>query len=113
MLSLFIFIHIAQATSRQGSLDKGILFKEETKIMLIENLSNVQFLLPIPRFIMMVEDHYLEGLENDKKFPWRNNSLLIPESHEKKHETLSPMPQSTHNSIDNYEQVKFERKENY
>ena len=90
MLSLFIFIHIAQATSRQGSLDKGNLFKEETKIMLIEKFSNVQFLLPIPRFIVMVEDHYLEGLENDEKFPWRNNSLLIPESQLK--ETRNPEP---------------------
>ena len=39
---------------------------------------------------MMVEDHYLEGLENDEKFPWRNNSLLIPESQLK--ETRNPEP---------------------
>ena len=30
--------------------------------------------------IMMVEDQHLHGLENDEKFRWRNQSLLIPES---------------------------------
>ena len=29
---------------------------------------------------MMVEDQHLHGLENDEKFQWRNQSLLIPES---------------------------------
>ena len=52
MLSLILFIHIAQANSRQGSLDKGIFFNEETKILLAEKFINVQFLVPFPRFEM-------------------------------------------------------------
>ena len=45
--------------------------------------------------IMMVEDQHLEGLENDEKFPSRDQSLLIPESQIT--ETLNPMPQFTCN----------------
>ena len=52
MLSLILFIHIAQANSRQGSLDKGIFFNEETNILLAEKFINVQFLVPFPRFEM-------------------------------------------------------------
>ena len=40
--------------------------------------------------VMMVEDKHLEGLENDEKFPWRNQSLLIPESQLR--ETRNPEP---------------------
>ena len=29
--------------------------------------------------IMMVESNHLDELENDEKFPWRNQSLLIPQ----------------------------------
>ena len=40
--------------------------------------------------VMMVEDQHLEGLENDENFPWRNQSLLIPESQLR--ETRNPEP---------------------
>ena len=40
--------------------------------------------------IMMVEDQHLEELENDEKFPWRNQSLLMPESQLR--ETRNPEP---------------------
>ena len=40
--------------------------------------------------IMMVEDQHLKGLENDEKFPWRNQNLLIPESQLR--ETRNPEP---------------------
>ena len=52
MLSLNLFIHKAQANSRQDSLDKGILFKEETKILLAEKFINVHSLVPVKRFEM-------------------------------------------------------------
>ena len=67
MLLLFIFIHIAQTTSRQGSLDKGIFFNEETKILLVEKFINVQFLIPFPRFEMTLisnVDQIAQSLQN-------------------------------------------------
>ena len=67
MLSLILFIHIAQANSRQGSLDKGIFFYEETKILLAEKFINVQFLVPFPRFEMTLissVDQIAQSLQN-------------------------------------------------
>ena len=29
---------------------------------------------------MLVEDQYLNRVQNDEKFQWRNQSLLLPES---------------------------------
>ena len=52
LLILIFLFQIAQATSRQGNLDKGIFFNEETKILLAENFINIQFLVPFPRFEM-------------------------------------------------------------
>ena len=52
ILSLIIFIHIAKANSREGSLDKIIFFNGETNILLAEKFIKVQFLGPSPRLEM-------------------------------------------------------------
>ena len=67
MLSLILFILVAQANSRQGNLDKGISFIEETKILLAEKFINVQFLVPFPRFEMALissVDQIAQSLQN-------------------------------------------------
>ena len=67
MLSLIVFIHIAQANSSQGSLDKDIFFNEETKILLAKKIINVQFLVPLQRFEMTLissVDQIAQSLQN-------------------------------------------------
>ena len=72
MLFLFRFIHVVQANSRQGSLDKGIFFNEETKIVLAEKVINVQFLVPFPRFettLISSVDQIAQSLQKMRQTP--------------------------------------------
>ena len=49
-MSPFFLLFILLAAEDKGSLERGVFFHEETKILLAEIFVNVQFLVPYSKF---------------------------------------------------------------
>ena len=70
MILLLLFIVVA--TDDKGSLERGVFFHEETKILFAEKFVNAHFLVPYPKFdIQLTEslDKVAKELQNMWQMP--------------------------------------------
>ena len=69
MILPFLF-YIVVATDAKGSLERGVLFHEETKILLAEKFVTAQFLVPYPKFDIQLTES-LDRMTTDLENIWR------------------------------------------
>ena len=50
-----------------GSLERGVFFQEETKILLAEKFVNAQFLVPYPKFDIQLTESLDKLAKNDRR----------------------------------------------
>ena len=70
MILLWLFIVVT--ADDKGSLERGVFFHEETKLLLAEKFVNAQFLVPYPKFdIQLTEslDKVAKELQNMWQMP--------------------------------------------
>ena len=68
---------IVSQTEQVDYLSRGVIFNEETRILLAEKFINVEFLLPLPTYNFTSRDEIQKMLEKLKKM-WENPSIMCP-----------------------------------
>ena len=71
-IKILLLLILVVAEDDEGSIERGIFFHEETKIILAEKIVNAQFLVPYPKFdIQLTEslDKVAEELQNMWQMP--------------------------------------------
>ena len=74
---IFLLRIIGLQTEQVDYLSRGVIFNEETRILLAEKFINVEFLLPFPTYNFTSRDEIQKMLEKLKKM-WEHPSIMCP-----------------------------------
>ena len=81
MILLWLFMVVT--ADDKGSLERGVFFHEETKILLAEKFVNAQFLVPYPKFEIQLTEN-LDKVAKELQNMWQMPTSVLPYFHKRR-----------------------------